>query len=477
MAQRRRGMSLSFRLLLLTIVFVMIGEVLIVAPSVVQYHADWLTQRVRQGQIAGMSALENDRGQWRGASDQRMLATTGNLAVRLRMTDGAQALLGPFDRWERMPAIDLRDIEPAAFFRLTLLALLDDEGGPMLVIGPGQTETIAEVQVVVDRGRLYADLTQQASRTVAISFAIALLVGGIMFFALDSMMVRPIRRMTAAMVAFRNEPDQLRPTIAPSDRGDEIGLAEMELALMQAEIRNALIQRERLAALGAAMTKVNHDLRNMLTSAQVFSDQMMGSADPKVRKVAPTLVAAIDRAVALTNQTLDFAKGTPPRPRPVQFELAPLIDDVARSLGLEQNERVTFSNQVPTYIEVEADPDHLFRIFQNLMRNALEALEAGKRPSPHLSVAAREEPAALIIDVTDNGPGMPQAALKHIYQPFRGSARSGGTGLGLVNARELMRAHGGDLDLAATGGGGTTFRLTLPQPLPRPDDRPRPDDA
>ena len=79
-----------------------------------------------------------------------------------------------------------------------------------------------------------------------------------------------------------------------------------------------------------------------------------------------------------------------------------------------------------------------------------------------MRIAAFLEDGALTIDVADDGPGLPEKAREHLFQPFAGSAREGGTGLGLVIAREVVHAHGGEIELARTGDDGTVFRLRFP---------------
>src|SRR3546814_2534761 len=101
------------------------------------------------------------------------------------------------------------------------------------------------------------------------------------------------------MVAFRANPEMAANTRPPSGRSDEFGIAQPGLATMQQGLRAALLQKTRLAALGTAVTKVNHDLRNILATASLISDRLAKSGDPAVRSMAPALVHAIDRALHL----------------------------------------------------------------------------------------------------------------------------------------------------------------------------------
>ena len=113
---------------------------------------------------------------------------------------------------------------------------------------------------------------------------------------------------------------------------------------------------------------------------------------------------------------------------------------------------------------VDADPDQLFRILLNLARNAVQALESRAARDPgrdQIRITGRREGAVVEIEVADTGPGLAEAAREHLFEPFKSSTRTGGSGLGLVIAAELVRAHEGEIRLAE-GTIGATFRITIP---------------
>jgi len=249
-----------------------------------------------------------------------------------------------------------------------------------------------------------------------------------------------------------------------SERSDEIGIAQRELVNMQQGLRAALLQKTRLAALGTAVTKVNHDLRNILATASLISDRLGKSGDPAVRSMAPTLVGAIDRALHLCSQTLQFTREGPAQLDLQRFDLRDLLTEVREAVSDVAGGREGVANEVERGFEIEADREQLYRVFLNLTRNALEA------GAPQVRIAARPVRDFLVIDVEDNGPGMPEAAQQNIFKPFAGSAREGGTGLGLSIAHDILRAHGGDIRLERSSAEGTLFRLVLPlrQVQPQP---------
>ncbi len=229
---------------------------------------------------------------------------------------------------------------------------------------------------------------------------------------------------------------------------------------MQEGLRAALTQKTRLAALGAAVSKINHDLRNLLASAILLSDRLEQSQDPEVRHIAPRLVEAMDRAARWCSETLNFARADVVEPHKSAFALAPLLDEVGEAVLSANPGGIRWRNEVRADVMAHADRDQLFRVLMNLGRNAVQALsDAGGL----ISIGAWEAGDDLVIELADTGKGIPSEAQAHLFEPFSGSTRPGGTGLGLPIAREIMRAHGGDIELIHTGADGTVFRLNLPR--------------
>jgi signal transduction histidine kinase len=297
-------------------------------------------------------------------------------------------------------------------------------------------------------------------RILNLSIVISLLTAFLVYAALQLMIVRPLRRITESVIAFRDRPEDAGIDLPVSKRSDEIGLVQNELGRMQKDLRAALAQKTRLAALGAAVGKINHDLRNLLANAMLLSDRLDQSQDPEVRRVTPRLVEAMDRAARLCSETLSFARAHAGAPRKTRFALRPLVDEVGQTvLGAEPGP-VRWRNEVSAAAMVRADRDQLFRVLLNLASNAEQALATAG--GGLISISAWRQRDRMVIEVADTGKGVPPAAQAHLFEAFAGSTRPGGTGLGLPIAREIMRAHGGDVELVHTGDDGTAFHLTLP---------------
>jgi signal transduction histidine kinase len=296
------------------------------------------------------------------------------------------------------------------------------------------------------------------------SLVVVILTAALVYLALHYLFVRPMRRLTAGLVGFHQNPESAARILVPSRRTDEIGVAERELADMQRDLVSMLHQKSRLAALGLAVSKINHDLRNLLASAQLLSDQLASVPDPRVQRFAPKLLRSLERAIGFCQSTLSYgrAQEAPPDRRMVAVE--PIAAEVRESAGLGGDNAIEWIDAVERGMMIDADPDQLFRVLLNLVRNSAQALEAlpGSDVAPRqIRVTGRREGAVAIIEVSDTGPGVPDEARKHLFEAFHGSARPGGSGLGLAIAHELVRAHGGDIRLVE-GTIGATFRITLP---------------
>jgi signal transduction histidine kinase len=285
------------------------------------------------------------------------------------------------------------------------------------------------------------------------------LTGALVFLSLYYFVVRPMRRITRAMGEFHENPEDAGRILVATRRADEIGVAERELAAMQRDLYGFLKQKARLAALGAAVARIQHDLRNILANAQLASDRLSGSEDPEVKRLAPRLMSALDRAIALATTTLKYGRAEDTPPARASFALRPLIEEAAgAAMECHGVASCGFDNRVTPEWAVTADREQLFRIVLNLLRNACEAV-GGKGK---VSVSAQTSAKGVEIDIADNGPGIPGTVREKLFQPFVSAARPGGSGLGLAIARDLARGHGGDLTLVSTGPAGTTFRITLP---------------
>jgi signal transduction histidine kinase len=461
------GKSLSARVLLLTIAFVMLGEVLIYAPSAGRFRLEYLRDRLATAHVAILALLATPNYMVGDSLQAELMQHAGAYVVALKRPDGVKLMMRAKTGVPRVDAT--YDLGQGHFFSLigdAFETLWQGGNRVIRVMGASPKDPKAVVEVVIDEAPMRAALIDYSERVLGLSIVISLITAALVYLSLQWLMIRPMRRLTEAMVAFRDDPEDLSATIQPSKRSDEIGVAEHELVEMQAGLRAALRQKTRLAALGGAVSKINHDLRNILSTAALVSDRLTASGDPEVRRNAKALLSAIDRAVELCSTTLNFTREGPLALHLTRYPLAELVDEVALTLPETGEGPPPLCNEVPPELEIEADRGQLFRIIANLVQNAAQA--GATRIAVQASWAetgkgggAREE--RLILEVIDNGPGLPPRAREKLFQPFAGSARPGGTGLGLAIARELVRAHGGEIRLLRSTGDGTLFVIELPQ--------------
>ncbi|HVG82125.1 MAG TPA: HAMP domain-containing sensor histidine kinase [Methylomirabilota bacterium] len=452
------GKSLSARLLILTILFVMVAEVLIFAPSIGRFRLVYLEERLAAGRLALLALEATPDHMVSKALERELLAHAHAHLVAIRRANGMKLMLSPEPP---MPVEASFDLRQGTFFGLigdafATLARGDDRR--IRVLGPAPFDPSTEVEIVINETPLRMAMYDYSQRILGLSILISLITAALVYLSLQWLMVRPMRRITQSMTAFRDDPEDVaRAAIEPSGRTDEIGVAERELADMQARLRAALHQKSRLAALGIAVTKISHDLRGILATARLVSDRIADSEDPEVKRLTPTLLGAIDKAVDLCSKTLTFITDKPPEPKRVRFGFSALAEEVGQSLPEALRGDAAWIVSAPAELTVQADRDQLFRVLANLGRNALQA------GATRVEIAAEPIEAGVRIRIADNGPGLAPRARERLFQPFAGSARPGGSGLGLAIARELVRAHGGEIRLIASTGEGTAFELEIPE--------------
>jgi signal transduction histidine kinase len=453
--------GLSGRLLLATILVVVLANVFAVPLLLANRQREWLSDRVAAGELASFVVTAAPSGKVNEQLKAKILASAGLAAVGIQADDGVMRLVLAAGKLPHtVYRIDLREQD---FFSSVSepLETLSGGGDRMVLVTDRPHYTSGElVEILVPDAPLRAILLANLGELLVGALFTSAMAGALVYLFLNFFLVRPMQRITRSMERFRADPADPAARLAPSGRRDEIGRAEVELERMQADVRAALASRARLAALGEAVAKINHEMRNMLTSAQMASERLAASGDPVVARTLPPLERALDRAVRLATNVLAFGRTEEPSPIPAIVPLRAALEAAAEDSNLAGRLRV--SEAIDDEARVFADPDQLHRILINLMRNAREAMDAGRPGEGVIRVDFRVDGAAAVIRLADQGPGLPERARTNLFQPFLGSARSGGAGLGLAISRELAKANGGDLALAETGPSGAVFELRLP---------------
>lgn len=462
------AMGLSIRLMVLTIAFLMLAEFLIWTPSVSRFRKDYLEQHIAEAHLAMIAVEALKSGTVDMDLEKQLLSYTDTYGIVLNLTDQRMLMVGD----AMPPKVDVNvDLSKGTFLTLVMDAfetLSQDQNRVLRVMSMSPKNPAIGVEIIIDEVPMRDAMIRFSSRILGLSVVISLFTAALVYLSLQWLMVRPIRRITRNLGHFREMPEDSGRVISESSRTDELGIAQRELRGMQEDVRHALGQKTRLATLGAAVARVNHDLRNTLATAVLASDRLATIEDPEVQRVMPRLFNSIHRAVRLCSQTLDYVSASDLNLRLEPFHLSELVSEVGVALREElpmmdsQDEDhasdMAWLNRVPFEVTVIGDRYQLFRVFHNI---ALNARMAGAT-SFSVVAAMRPDGKSVHVDLIDDGPGLPAVTQEQLFKPFAGSARRGGTGLGLVIAHDIVVAHGGKIELSDTGATGTTFYIELP---------------
>jgi signal transduction histidine kinase len=460
--------SLSGRFLILTVIFVMLAEVFIFVPSVARFREDYLLARLERAQIASLALLATD-GMIDDELEYELLRNAEVLNVVLLRDATRQLILASDDMTPIAASFDLRDATAWSLIRDAMRRLATPENETIRVIGQPVNDAGLLIEITMPTEPLRMALIDYGLRILALSAFISIVTAALLFIAVRYLLVVPIKRVVGHMTAYAEAPDDASRIIEPQGSVRELRDAENALQSMQTQLTGALRQRERLAQLGEAVAKISHDLRNILSVTTLMADRLEGSADPAVQRATPKILASLTRAVNLTESTLAFGRAEEPSPKLERVRLADIAEDVVENERLTSDRAtdecaITYSCDVPGDMVLRADPEQLHRVLSNLVRNARQAIAATGK-SGKIRIQGVEREGSWRIEVCDTGPGLPKKALDHLFTPFHGGARKGGTGLGLAIAAEIIRGHGGTLDLVESGPEGTTFAICLPAGL------------
>ncbi len=457
-----KGFSLSSKLLILTLTFVMLAEILIFLPSIGNYRKNWLAERLSAAHIAALAVRAAPNNEVPEKLRWELLNRAQVYSVALKLGDQRVLILqSPMPHGSPPTFYDLRDMSFAALLVDAFKVYFEPDNKLIRVVGKPEMSDAEFIEVLMVQGPLRKDMIRYALNIFLLSLLISLFTASLVYFALNRLLVRPIGQVTKNMMRFSQNPEDPDRLIAPTGRSDEIGTVEEELLAMQTDLSSLLTQKTHLANLGSAVSKINHDLRGMLSTAQLVSDRLQSIEDPTVQRVTPRLVRSIDRAIKLCSDTLQYGKTEERKPNRKSFSLQPLLKEVLEEQDLPRAGIRT--NLIMNEMDrVYGDYEQLYRVFSNIIRNSAEVLESsrnGKSNEITVKLTARE--GTTIIDIMDTGPGLPKGAKAHLFEAFKGSARQGGTGLGLAIAAELLKAHNGGITHKESAE-GAHFEIRLP---------------
>ena len=463
---RHLRVGITGRLIALIAAFVMFAQVMIYVPAVANMRYYWLRNHLSAAYTAALVLDAAPQGMLSDTFERDLLDSVG---ARLIVLDehGTRRILASGALPSKVDEIyDLRETTWPSLLGAAFRTLTSPDGRVLTFLNPAPLGADA-IEVTMEEAPLKAAMHAFSRRILIYSLVISVIVATLAGLALHHMILRPVRRLTTSIVEFGYDPGDHSRIIVPSNRSHEIGQAERALAVMQEALALEISQKKNLANLGLAVAKINHDMRNMLSSAQILSDRLANLTDPLAQRLAPKLVATLDRAIRFCQATLTYGRAVDEPPRPRHLDLRALVSEAAETVAPVSHGLVRIANEVPEAFPLTADAEQMFRVMLNLMRNGVEALEragASQGKAAVVTVRAWKESAATIIEVSDTGPGVPAMMRSKMFSAFQNSTRPGGTGLGLAICADLIRAHGGSIVLRDTGDDepGARFRITLP---------------
>jgi len=457
---------LSSKLLLLTIGFVMLAEMLLFIPSVALERQNWLKERTQQAGLLALALTGVPDYEASETLTKQFMFDTDVMLLAAKRDGMTELVLGePPASAGNMIAIDLQEMRRFPSLISPFQDIFSDGDEVLRVIATSPVEGQDALELLIPRAKLREALLDFMNRIFWLSLFIAIVTGALIYGAMSAMIIRPVGQLAKDMTDFREDPERRRQIRSRSNRKDEIGQLQREFTDVKQSLRAAFHQRERLAGLGLAVAKINHDLRNVLSSALLISDRLSMNSETKISDMGERLTRTVERGISLTEDVLSYSKAETADPQIQDTRIAFIIGEAAADV-IGQFPSTKFRNTVPTELMVRTDPDHAYRIFHNLFRNAAQAMIESKSPQQRLLVGAELQDGLAELRISDTGPGLPERARDNLFQAFTGghahSSNSKSTGLGLSISKELAKAQGGDLNLMSSDDTGTRFILTLP---------------
>lgn len=464
MIDRLISRSLSSKVLLLAITFVMVAEVLVFVPSAAIYRQNWLSERAERAGHLTLALMGVPDYEGSEILSTKFMEDTDVIMLSTKRAGMTELILGAPPDSEDFEIIDMREPRRIPDFTDTFKTFFGSDDGYLRVQAMPIMDGQEGLEYIVPKASLKQAMQDYSHRILLLSLIIAIITGLMLYAALSVVIVRPVKALASGLSAFREDPETRRSNLPPSRRKDEIGQLQRAFYDMKQSVRAALKQQDRLATLGLAMAKINHDLRNVLTSAQLVSDRIAMDKDERIAKMGQRLVRAVDRGVKLCADVLDFSNSQEDPPEIQDIRISFLLGEVAADVlpAFDTGDKsIRFINNVDTNISVEGDMDHTYRILLNLFRNAAQAMSTipDEDYVQELEISADTEPGLVRVTIKDTGPGLPQKAQDNLFKAFASSSGHGSTGLGLTISRELARDQGGDLILSESGENGTAFTV------------------
>ncbi len=455
--------SLSGKLLLITICVILLAQLLILVPAAARFRENWLRQHVQMAETSAM-LLHVITPDDLSAKEWVRIFDTLNIYDITRTINGRETYIALNENVPNLP-ISEENIVPNTTFGdvLDMARSFYYRGQRILKLHNNKSVLSGTIEITIHEKPLFNALVGYVREVLLSTILLSLGVGVVLYSVLRHIFVKPLRLLALDMRRFRSAPESYIAPLHRKPRFDEIGALAHNFEELQLEISEALKRKAHLATLGLAVAKISHDLRNILTAAQLMSDRLFLQMDEKTRDYLTRLVQTIDRAAELCQSTLMYGKLSAVEIHKTNIALAPLVAEVAGGLDLSVS-KIALKTDIPEGFMINADGEYMFRIILNLLRNSKQALQEQDpdppNPAPAITLAALNSQNGVEIHVRDNGTGIPSSLQANLFMPFQSSSHAG-TGLGLAIVHELVEAHGGSI-VYDNGEAGAHFIISLP---------------
>lgn len=304
----------------------------------------------------------------------------------------------------------------------------------------------------------------QLRRDVIYMWILAIIFGLGLTYLLARRIVRPVQELDRAAAEIARQNYSYRVQIDSGDEMGRLGATFNQMCDSLQSARRELIRQERISTIGRLASSIVHDLRNPLAAIYGGAEMMVDTdlSQPQIKRLATNIYQASRRIQAMLQDLLNVSRG-----RAAQAEMCRLCEVVEVAIDGHNSaaaaQGVKLVVEVAEEIELPLERARIERVFLNLVGNALEVMPAGGEIRIHAS--ARED--AVLIEVTDTGPGISKEIREQLFQPFVSFGKKNGLGLGLALSRQTILDHGGDMWAEQAAAGGARFCMRLPMPAVR----------
>lgn len=304
----------------------------------------------------------------------------------------------------------------------------------------------------------------QIDRLVLTAGFLALIVGTLLMVWLSRIVTSPLEDLATGVRAFGVGDSS---HLLPSDGTREVRELSLAFARMRDEIvhaNQALLESERLATIGRMASSVSHDLRHYLASVYANSEFLASSplSEQERTEILSDIRTAVHGTTELIESMLIFSRAGAGIRRSHEL-IAALLERAIALLRAHPDAagvQLTTASCDPADTAALVDGKQVERAIYNLLLNACQSARTG-REAPSVEARLRVQDGAIIIEVQDNGPGVPEGIRTSLFQPFVSEGKQKGSGLGLTLAQSIAAEHGGEVVLVATNPGETIFRMTI----------------